>query len=177
MEKMTVIALRASCRRKGLVPDWRHDDGRKWLTKQEMLDALERIDKWEVGKEKWLLREGVDPPMVSTWCHAFWVDVAAMRPRSTSSSSLPGFGQLGLASACRAGLKVVVWCYGSLYDAPYGFGHLEVKDASELMPKAEAVKLLERGLRIQHLSDWIRFLAVKKHHADFRHGAGRRSTA
>ena len=82
-------------------------------------------------------------------------------------SHLPGFGQLGVASALKCGYIVHLWTYGTLLGVPWDFGSVQVRDASLLVPLEKAKDLLARGLRIQHLSDWVRLRAIQDHHISF----------
>ena len=164
----TAAQLRARCREAGIDPFWRNDGHKHALTKDEMMHVLRRTDLMKGGEKKWL-RPGTYPPPVSRACHAFWVDPRVVEPNATRNvSELPGYGQLGIASACRAGLSVVLWTYGEVRNVPFGFGQLVVKDASTLLPLTHAVGYMQRGLRIQHLADWVRLLAIKQHHSDHR---------
>ena len=80
-------------------------------------------------------------------------------------SQVPGFCQLGLASAMKSGYTVNLWTYGKLVGIPHGFGELVIRDASALIRLKKAKELLSRGMAIQHLSDWVRLLAIKHHHS------------
>lgn len=169
LDSMNVQQLRSVCRQVGVDPGWRKKEQKLWLNREEMTQVIKRTELKKRGEEKWL-RPGTTPPLASRAAHAFWVDSAAMQPNaSASTSALPGYGQLGIASACQSGLRVVLWTYGKLTGVPMGFGHLEVKDASALLPKDQALAYLQRGMRIQHLADYIRFLAIKAHHAEKRY--------
>ena len=83
-------------------------------------------------------------------------------------SLLPGFGQLGVASALKCGYHVHLWTYGTLLGVPSEYGTVEVRDASTLVSLSKAKQLLSRGLGIQHLSDWVRLRAIQERHTSHR---------
>ena len=82
-------------------------------------------------------------------------------------SHLPGFGQVGVASALQCGYHVTIWTYGRLKGVPFGHGPVDVRDAACLIPLKQARALLSRNLRLQHLADVVRLLAIKEHHTNF----------
>ena len=171
-EDYNVEALRSLCRQANIEPGWykngRSGVARAWLSRSEMEAVLDRVELKRRGQQLWL-PPGCVLPKASLVAHAFWVDAKAMTPNaSTVESELPGFGQLGIASACKAGLSVVLWTYGNLGKVPWGYGRLRVEDASALLPKEQALAYLQRGMRIQHLADYVRLLAVKQHHEQQR---------
>ena len=59
-------------------------------------------------------------------------------------------------------MSVHLWSYSGL-DNVFRHSGISVHDASALLPLGEAVALLGRGLRIQHLADYVRGLAVQDH--------------
>jgi hypothetical protein len=147
-------ALRTQCRDAGFDPSWRLGGDvncRSYLTVAEMQNTLAAVATAAAGME----RHGSVGLDVLAEGHAFW----ACSPLGTETT-LPGYGQIGALSCVRlAGMALTVWTYGTVHGIPDG---VTVRQASELMPLVEAKALIERGLRIQHLSDIVRFRAIAK---------------
>ena len=92
--------------------------------------------------------------------HMFWAPPSGPL---TAKCNLPSYAVLGVTSAVKVGYKVRMWSYSSeIGGLPLG---VSVQSAAELVPRADAERLREKGLRIQHLSDLVRLHAVH-HHAE-----------
>jgi hypothetical protein len=149
-----VHALRKHCRDAGFDASWRtYPNGnvnhREYLTVQEMRNTIAAVASSEAGME----RHGRVGLAVLAEGHAFW----AGSPLD-AEVTLPGYGQVGALSCVRlAGMALTVWTYGTVHGIPDG---VKVRQASDLLPLVEAKALMERGLRIQHLSDIVRFRGI-----------------
>ena len=60
------------------------------------------------------------------------------------------------------GFVVVLWTYSSVGNV-FRHSNLEVRRADELVHLSLALEWLNRGLRIQHLADYVRYRAVQEH--------------
>jgi hypothetical protein len=147
-------ALRKQCRDAGFEPSWRPNGDvncREYLTVTEMRCVLAIMATAAAGLER---HGSVGLPVVAEG-HAFW----AGSPLD-AEVTLPGYAQLGALSCVRlAGMALTVWTYGVVHGIPEG---VTVRQASDLLPLVEAQALMERGLRIQHLSDIVRFAGIAK---------------
>ena len=79
---------------------------------------------------------------------------------------MPCYATLGLASAARAGLHITLWTYSSqVANVPttqvQGRVGIVVKSANEILDIKVAAYWVQRGLGLQHLSDYIRLKAIK----------------
>jgi hypothetical protein len=147
-------ALRTQCRAAGFDPSWRlggNVNCRSYLTVDEMQNSLAALATAAAGIE----RHGRVGLALVAEGHAFWACSSL-----GTEATLPGYGQVGALSCVRlAGMALTVWTYGTVHGIPDG---VTVRQASELLPLVEAKALMERGLRIQHLSDIVRFRAIAK---------------
>jgi hypothetical protein len=148
------IVLRKQCRDAGFEPSWRPTEDvncREYLTVTEMRCVLAIMATAAAGLER---HGSVGLPVVAEG-HAFW----AGSPLD-AEVTLPGYGQVGVFSCVRlAGMALTVWTYGTVHGIPDG---VTVGQASELMPLVEAKALMERGLRIQAMSDIVRARAIAR---------------
>jgi hypothetical protein len=147
-----VHALRKLCRDAGFEPCWRPGDDanhREYLSTIEMRSVLAAVATAAAGME----RHGRVGLAVLAEGHAFWAGLPL-----GAEVTLPGYGQVGALSCVRlAGMALTVWTYGTVHGIPDG---VTVRQASDLLPLVEATALMERGLRIQHLSDIVRFRGI-----------------
>jgi len=154
-KKSNAKALIKECRDAGFEPSWRPDCGkvntRSYLTVVEMQNALSSVATAAKGMEQ----HGDVGIAVLAEGHAFWAG-SPLDPEVT----LPGYCQVGALSCVRlAGMALTVWTYGTVHGIPDG---VTVRAASELMPLDDAKDLMERGLRIQAMSDIVRAMAIAK---------------
>ena len=92
----------------------------------------------------------------------FWEDAFALREHQVSTSRvLAPQDLLGLWSCSKIGMIVHSWSYSPI--DVFRHSGLVLRQADELFPLGEAVRLLQRGLRVQHLADFIRCPAVQSH--------------
>ena len=147
------IAKRQLCRTFGFEPSWYVDGNRCFLSTKDMDAAVSMCRLAAEGLERWPSRsvDIASCPVVPG--HCFW---APRQSPVTAPCSLPTYCQLGAASARLGRVDVQLWTYGRVDGVP---DNVTVHDASTLIPANVANDLLEQGLRIQHLSDMIRFLA------------------
>jgi hypothetical protein len=147
-----VHALRGQCRNAGFDPSWRPGEDvnrRDYLTVQEMRNALAAVAAGAAGMD----RHGSVGLAVLAEGHAFW----AGSPLD-AEVTLPGYGQVGALSCVRlAGMALTLWTYGIVHGIPEG---VKVRQASDLLPLDDAKALMAKGLRIQHLSDIVRFRGI-----------------
>ena len=148
-------ALRVRCRQLGIEPSFRHPGGRSWLGSDEMQQVIRRLELKQANVSK-LVGDLPAPDAL----HMFWAPPSGPL---TAKCNLPSYAVLGVTSAVKAGYKVRMWSYSSeIGGLPLG---VSVQSAAELVPLADAERLREKGLRIQHLSDLVRLHAVR-HHAE-----------
>ena len=100
-------------------------------------------------------------PSVPLDIHMFWDNVNALENDLSSSRQLSPHDLFGLWSCLNVGFTVHLWSYGNIN--VFRHSHLHHRDASQLVPRPDAVGLLRRGLRIQHLADLVRLAAVQHH--------------
>ena len=92
----------------------------------------------------------------------FWEDSSKLLAGDRSPRQLEPADLLGLWSALRIGFSVVLWTYSSIGNV-FRHSNLEVRRADELVHLSLALEWLNRGLRIQHLADYVRYRAVQEH--------------
>ena len=92
----------------------------------------------------------------------FWEDSSKLLAGDRSPRQLVSTDLLGLWSALRMGFVVVLWTYSSIGHV-FRHSNLEVRNADELVSLQLALEWLNRGLRIQHLADYVRYRAVQEH--------------
>ena len=107
--------------------------------------------------------------------HLFWEDAEALQKDSSDVRALAPSDLLGLWSCLRVGFAVHLWSYSDI--SVFRHSGLHRRDAGQLLPRDEAVALLRRGLRIQHLADLARLLAVEDHGKRVRTSVGSASCA
>ena len=150
----TVLTLRQRFRDEGCEPSWRPDPSkvniREYLTFGEMTTVLQAIQIAKDGKRR---HRGAVKELRNVG-HAFW----AGHPLD-AEVTLPGDAQIGARSCLLlAGMEIIVWTYGKVHGLPDG---VIVKSADGLLPLGETESLVARGLRIQHLSDIVRFRGIE----------------
>ena len=165
---MNCVTLRDICRQHGLEPTFYPEGAggsRKYLSSEQMQGLAKRWEAAELASAKF---SGGDPQPTPKTIHMFWEDSSKLLTGDRSPRQLSSPDLLGLWSALRVGFVVVLWTYSSI---SHGFraSNLEVRQADELVSLALALEWLNRGLRIQHLADYVRYRAVQEHG-----GAGQR---
>jgi len=151
------LSLRTRCRDLGLNPSWSDEDGKRFfMSVSEMIDAIKQMELAAKGAKKY--RAGGKHVFPRTQdAHLFW---SSSTPPLDRPTTLPNYVQLGLLSAVKnSGLRVHLWCYGPLVGVPCG---VQMMSAAVLVPLQDAHSFLEKGLRIQHLADVVRFKACGK---------------
>ena len=161
-------ARRQALREAGLEPSWRCGGKRYWLSSVEMSEIQERLDAVHAAQEKHAcdLRFRPRAPDV---VHMFWDDPEALLAGGAAPRELLPHDLLGLWSCLNVGMKVHLWSYSQLH--VFRHSHLHHRCASDLLSRLDAVALLQRGLRAQHLADFIRCLAVREHGARVGEGS------
>ena len=92
----------------------------------------------------------------------FWEDSSKLLAGDRSPRQLKSTDLLGLWSALRVGFEVVLWTYSPIGHM-FRHSNMKVRKADELVPLPLALEWLNRGLRIQHLADYVRCRAVQEH--------------
>ena len=156
-------ALREACRALGLEPSWRvggKHGTRKWLS-SDVLEALEaRLLAFQEAERQHSC-ELQERPRAPDAMHMFWEDPQALLAGDQRSRDLQPQDMLGLWSCLAIGMTVHLWSYSAV--SVFRHSRLHLRDASELCARGEAVAWLRRGLRVQHLADYIRGMAVQQH--------------
>ena len=156
-------ALRAQARNLGILAQWRDADGDTVsMPADDLRSTVEKAKAMARSRElyAWTDAEALAPrPVPNSTAHAFWSEPTLA---TSATVKLPAHAQLGLHSAvARGGLNVTLWSYNArVVGAPAG---VHVRNASELLGMPTAKRFLDAGAGIQHLSDWVRFLACRKH--------------
>ena len=154
-------ALREACRAVGLEPSWRDREGkRQWLSSGVMEELEARLLTFEEAKRQHSC-ELQERPRAPDAMHMFWEDPDALLADDQRSRDLQPQDMLGLWSCLAVGMTVHLWSYSVV--SVFRHSRLYLRDASELCARREAVAWLRRGLRVQHLADYIRCLAVQQH--------------
>ena len=160
--------FRAKCRLEGLEPSWRVERQRTFLGRDEMESSLRRFECSRRASAKFKCDVASRPPAPGV-VHMFWDDADAMLRGDGSPSEMPKHCLLGVWSACQVGLKVHLWAY-SKFRYMFRHSNLVIRDAGEILSLCKSIELLRRGLRVQHLSDLVRCLAVQDYAT--RHQSG-----
>jgi hypothetical protein len=164
---LSIEELRGLASEKNISPYYEDDGVRKPLSSEDLRNMLTRLALREKGLALYSYRDleaGCSP---SARQHTFWSDKDA----STwdSCTHLPNYAQVGLFSKLAVGYDVVLWTYHPSIDGlpPAPANNLTIADASLLWPRKDAWKHVAlQWWRIQHVSDYIRFLAISRHHSD-----------
>ncbi len=126
------------------------------LSTPEMRQAYERRREHALGHKmllEWAQQKssgGLSPQdlMVPAIAVMFW-----------HGSEVPDTFRSGVASAVlQSGLTVVLYTYDGIAGLPQG---VVVKNATTVLPRDEFKAALERGVRVQHLADFIRAKALQ----------------
>ena len=153
-------ALREACRAVGLEPSWREGNKRKWLSSEVMEELEARMLSFQQAERQHSCERALRPTAPDTM-HMFWEDPRALLSSAPGPRALQPQDMLGLWSCLAVGMTVHLWSYSAI--SVFRHSRLRLRDASELCARREAVGWLQRGLRIQHLADYIRCLAVQQH--------------
>jgi hypothetical protein len=164
---LSIEELRGLASQKGFAPYYEENGVRKPLASEDLRNMLTRLGLREKGLELYSYRDleaGCSP---SARQHTFWSDKDA----STwdSCTHLPNYVQVGLFSKLCVGYDVVLWTYHPGIEGlpPAAANNLRIADASLLWPRNDARAHVARHIwRIQHVSDYIRFLAISRHPSD-----------
>ena len=155
-------ALRGICRRHGLEPTFYPEGAsgsRIYLSSEQMQGLAKR---WEAAESASAKFSGGDPQPTPRTIHMFWEDSSKLLAGDRSPRQLKSTDLLGLWSALRMGFVVVLWTYSSIGHV-FRHSNLKVRKADELVSLPLALGWLNRGLRIQHLADYVRYRAVQEH--------------
>ena len=153
-------ALRDACRAVGIEPSWREGNKRVWLSSDVMQELEARMLGFEEAKRQHSCEVHLRPPAPETM-HMFWEDAQALLSSAPGPRDLQPQDMLGLWSCLAVGMTVHLWSYSAVN--VFRHSRLHLRDASELCARGEALGWLRRGLRVQHLADYIRCLAVQQH--------------
>ena len=159
---LNCVALRGICRQHGLEPTFYPEGAtgsRIYLSSEQMQGLLKRWEAAELASAKF---SGGKPQPTPMTIHMFWEDPSKLLAGDRSSRQLQSTDLLGLWSALRMGFAVVLWTYSSI-DHMFRHSNLKVRKADELVSLPLALEWLNRGLRIQHLADYVRYRAVQEH--------------
>ena len=160
-------ALREACRAVGLEPSWHEEGKRLWLSSDVMEELEARLLCFKEAEREHSCELQERPPAPDA-IHMFWEDPKALLAGDERPRDLQPQDMLGLWSCLAVGMTVFLWSFSKVN--VFRHSRLHLGDASELLARGEAVGWLRRGLRVQHLSDYIRCLAVKQH--EIRLGVG-----
>jgi hypothetical protein len=165
--EMAIEELRCLASQKGIPPYYIANGARKPLTADDLKLMFSRLALREKGLDWYGYRDleaGCSP---SARQHTFWSNPDA----STwdSCTQLPNYAQVGLFSKLSIGYDVVLWTYHPGIEGlpPAAANNLKVADASLLWPRSQArAHVAQRFWRIQHVSDYARFLATARYPSD-----------
>ena len=162
-------ALRVLSRELGLEPSWRVAGKRVYMESELLSEMIHRLQHAKTVSARYACapESRVPAPVV---IHMFWDDPEALCTGDRSPRSLQSSDLLGLWSALNVGLSVHLWSYAEIGNV-IRHSNLSLRSASELLSHQTAVDLLTRGLRIQHLADYVRYLAVQDHGKRFGVGS------
>ena len=159
---LNCVALRGICRQHGLEPTFYPggaSGSRIYLSSEQMQGLLKR---WEAADSASAKFAGGDPQPTPRTIHMFWEDSSKLLAGDRSPRQLQSTDLLGLWSALRIGFAVVLWTYSSI-DNMFRHSNVKVRKADELVSLPLALEWLNRGLRIQHLADYVRYRAAQEH--------------
>ena len=159
---LNCVALRGICRQHGLEPTFYPEGAtgsRIYLSSEQMQRLLKRWEAAELASAKF---SGGKPQPTPMTIHMFWEDSSKLLAGDRSPRQLQSADLLGLWSALRMGFAVVLWTYSSI-DHMFRHSNLKVRKADDLVSLPLALEWLNRGLRIQHLADYVRCRAVQQH--------------
>ncbi len=158
-KEMNAHDLRAKCKELGIAYTWRVDGAKFFLTIAE-LEVLVKNAGMSLEASTKYACEPQHRPRAPSDVHLFWDNPKALLSGKPSPAVLPQCGLLGLWSICRLGWKAHLWTY-SVVSNVFRHSNIQVSPAASFLPLDEAVALLRRNLRIQHLADLVRVLAVQ----------------
>ena len=160
-KKRNAQALREACRQLGFHPSWRDKNGkRQWLSGPLMEELEARLLTFQEAKRQHSCDLQARPRAPDA-IHMFWEDPVALLGDDLHDRALQPQDMLGLWSCLAVGMTVHLWSYSHVRVFPHCRLHL--RDATELCSRREALSWLRRGLRVQHLADYIRGMAVQQH--------------
>ena len=159
-KRRNAYALRETCRAAGLEPSWYAEGKRHWLSSDVMEELVTRLLSFQEAKRQHSC-ELQERPRAPDAIHMFWEDRDALVADDQRTRHLLPQDMLGLWSCLAIGMTVHLWTFSDV--EVFRHSQLHLRDASELCARMEAVAWLRRGLRIQHLADYIRCLAVQQH--------------
>ena len=133
---------------------YRREQERMVAYKRRLEEAIIALEKWRLAPRDGDVAEGGPPLAIPRIAIAFWHG-------PDDNCTLPQHFVDGLAScAMNSGLKTLLLTYQDLNGVPEG---VHISAACTFLSEREFKFHLDRGVRVQHLSDYIRALALQRY--------------
>ena len=141
-------------------PLFYHRKKRFALKLENLKNLTEKVKHWNSSREEHKLGAMDEPKSPSNVVHLFWDEQGSIANcvEKEAEVHLTSVEQVALMSGVKVGMHMNLWSYHRVVNAPPG---VVLRQAADVLPLEDAERFVQAGLRVQHLADVVRLMAVK----------------